>query len=164
MPAERRAPRALPPRGEPTAPLAGLRVLDLSYVFATPYLGGLLADLGAEVIKVEAPHRLDQTRVSFSPFFENDDWSARVTYSWRSKYYTQVDRGNFLVTDDYDSLDANLTYKVNDFLSVSLDGMNLLDSNYYTYAEVEGIANTEKLVRGDYRTGRRYMATLRVQF
>ena len=28
----------------------------------------------------------------------------------------------------------------------------------------EGIANTEKLVRGDYRTGRRYMATLRVQF
>ncbi|WP_372017568.1 TonB-dependent receptor, partial [Pseudoxanthomonas sp. 10H] len=105
-----------------------------------------------------------KNQVNVSPFFENDDWSARITYSWRSKYYTQVDRGNFLVTDDYDSLDANLTYKVNDFLSVSLDGMNLLDSNYYTYAEVDGIANTEKLVRGDYRTGRRYMATLRVQF
>ncbi|HEY8836559.1 MAG TPA: CoA transferase, partial [Dehalococcoidia bacterium] len=36
-------------------------MLDLSYVFAVPYMGGLLSDLGAEVIKVEAPHRLDQT-------------------------------------------------------------------------------------------------------
>ena len=105
-----------------------------------------------------------KNQVNVSPFYENDRWSARLTYAWRSKYYTQVDRGNYLVTDDYDSLDASVGFRVNEFLSVNLDGMNLLDSNYYTYAEVDGIANTEKLVRGDYRTGRRLMLSLRVQF
>ncbi|MHC9084149.1 TonB-dependent receptor [Luteimonas sp. RIT-PG2_3] len=105
-----------------------------------------------------------ENQYNLSPFFENDRFSARVTYSWRSKYYTQVDRGNYLVTDDYDSLDANLNFKISDNLSISLDGMNLLDSEYYTYAEVPGIANTEKLVRGLYRTGRRYMASVRFQF
>ncbi|AKC86520.1 TonB-dependent receptor [Pseudoxanthomonas suwonensis] len=105
-----------------------------------------------------------KNQVNVSPFYENDRWSARVTYAWRSKYYTQVDRGNYLVTDDYDSLDASVGFRVNQFLSINLDGMNLLDSNYYTYAEVKGIANTEKLVRGDYRTGRRVMLSLRAQF
>lgn len=101
---------------------------------------------------------------TISPFFEKDRFSARLTYTWRSKYFTQVDRGNPLVTDDYDSLDANIAFKFADNLSLALDGMNLLDSEYYSYAQVDGVANTQKLVRGLYRTGRRYMASVRVQF
>jgi crotonobetainyl-CoA:carnitine CoA-transferase CaiB-like acyl-CoA transferase len=43
-------------------PLAGLRIVDISNVISLPYACGLLADLGAEVIKVEGHSRLDTTR------------------------------------------------------------------------------------------------------
>lgn len=50
-----------------TAPLAGITILDLTHVLAGPYCTMTLADLGAEVIKVEQPETGDDTR-AFPPF------------------------------------------------------------------------------------------------
>ena len=76
----------------PELPLDGIRVLDSTYVFALPYTGGHLADLGAEVIKIEGPTRPDLTRNGglFGSFPENEqggDW-------WnRSSTYNLLNRG-----------------------------------------------------------------------
>ncbi|MDP6452472.1 MAG: CoA transferase, partial [SAR202 cluster bacterium] len=55
-------------------PLEGIRVIESSYVFALPYAAGLMADLGAEVIKVEGPGRMDTTRAGgFAGGFPEND-------------------------------------------------------------------------------------------
>lgn len=46
----------------PDQPLAGLRVIELAWIWSGPMVGQMLADLGAEVIKVEAPNRFDLYR------------------------------------------------------------------------------------------------------
>lgn len=51
-------------RVDPGMPLAGLRVLDLGWVWSAPQVGGILAQFGADVIKVEHGQRLDNTRLS----------------------------------------------------------------------------------------------------
>ena len=59
-----------PPQG---APLQGLRVLELARILAGPWAGQLLADLGADVVKVERPGSGDDTRAWGPPFIEAAD-------------------------------------------------------------------------------------------
>ena len=71
------------------APLAGVRVLDLSRVLAGPYCSMVLADLGADVVKLERPGAGDPTRTWGPPFREGE-----------SAYYLCVNRGKRSVTVD----------------------------------------------------------------
>ena len=53
------------------APLAGVRVVELARILAGPWAGQILADLGAEVIKVERPGAGDDTRSWGPPFLKD---------------------------------------------------------------------------------------------
>ena len=70
-------------------PLEGVRVLDLSRVFAGPLCGQVLADFGAEVIKVEHPGRGDDTR----------DWGMRIGKT-ETTYYNSMNRNKRSITVD----------------------------------------------------------------
>jgi crotonobetainyl-CoA:carnitine CoA-transferase CaiB-like acyl-CoA transferase len=75
-------------------PLAQVRVLDLSRVLAGPWAGQNLADLGAEVIKVERPKSGDDSRAFGPPWVK--DAGGRDTKD--SAYFTAANRGKKSVT------------------------------------------------------------------
>ena len=77
-------------------PLAGIRVLDLSRVLAGPWCSQMLADMGAEVIKIERPGAGDDTRGWGPPFLK--DAQGRDTAE--SAYFLSVNRNKKSVTLD----------------------------------------------------------------
>jgi crotonobetainyl-CoA:carnitine CoA-transferase CaiB-like acyl-CoA transferase len=72
-----------------SGPLSHLRVLDLSRILAGPWAGQVLADLGADVIKVERPGVGDDTRSWGPPYLKNRDGSE----SHEAGYFLAVNRG-----------------------------------------------------------------------
>jgi crotonobetainyl-CoA:carnitine CoA-transferase CaiB-like acyl-CoA transferase len=84
---------SLPPR---VGALANLRVLDLSRVLAGPWCGQILADLGADVVKVERPGAGDDTRAWGPPFLTRPDGSE----THEAAYYLSTNRGKRSITVD----------------------------------------------------------------
>jgi glutaryl-CoA transferase len=79
-------------------PLAGLRVLELARILAGPWAGQLLADLGADVIKVERKGPGDDTRGWGPPFVEGVDGKPIG-----SAYFHSANRGKRSLEIDFDS-------------------------------------------------------------
>ncbi|MFA7292713.1 MAG: CaiB/BaiF CoA-transferase family protein [Rhodocyclaceae bacterium] len=77
-------------------PLSHLRILDLSRVLAGPWCSQLLADLGAEVIKIERPESGDETRAWGPPYLKD----AAGNDTSESAYYCAVNRNKKSVTVD----------------------------------------------------------------
>ena len=84
--------------GTDHAPLTGLKVVELARILAGPWIGQTLADLGAEVIKVESPAG-DDTRTWGPPFIERDDGKGGTEKV--AAYFHAANRGKRSVTCDF---------------------------------------------------------------
>ncbi|PQA77314.1 CaiB/BaiF CoA-transferase family protein [Rhodoferax sp. TS-BS-61-7] len=85
-----------PPSPVPTGALSHLKVLDLSRVLAGPWCTQMLADLGADVVKVERPEVGDDTRHWGPPFLQD----ARGHDTAHASYFTACNRNKRSITID----------------------------------------------------------------
>ena len=85
-----------------TGALAGIQVLDLSRVLAGPWCTQILADLGADVVKVERPGVGDDTRHWGPPFLKDADGNDTA----QASYFTACNRNKRSVTIDMASEDG----------------------------------------------------------
>lgn len=97
-------------------PLEGIRVVDLTRILAGPYCTMILADLGADVVKVEQPGG-DQARRN-GPFFAGRDGKERSTY------FTSVNRGKRSIVIDLKNPEGRET-----FLRL-VDGTDVVTENF----------------------------------
>jgi crotonobetainyl-CoA:carnitine CoA-transferase CaiB-like acyl-CoA transferase len=81
-------------------PLAGVRVLELARILAGPWAGQVLADLGADVIKVERSKTGDDTRAWGPPFIEGNDGNLGAAY------FHATNRGKRSIECDFESEDG----------------------------------------------------------
>lgn len=86
-----------------TAPLSGIKVVELARILAGPWAGQTLADLGADVIKVEAPEG-DDTRRWGPPFIDRDGEKSAA-------YFHATNRGKRGITCDFRTAEGQETVR-----------------------------------------------------
>ncbi|AKO20568.1 TonB-dependent receptor [Xanthomonas oryzae] len=93
------------------------------------------------------------------PYWEHGDWTVRVNYSYRSKYFTQIGRlGSEDFADSYKQLDLTASYQITDYMGLTFGATNLLDSTYKLYS------GTRDTPTAFYKNGRGYQAQLNFKF
>ena len=105
------------------APLKGLKVVELARILAGPWIGQTLADLGAEVIKVESPDG-DDTRRWGPPFIDRPRPDG--TTETVAAYFHAANRGKTSVTCDFD--DPGQLAR----LKTLIDGADVVIENFRT--------------------------------
>lgn len=138
-----------PTNGARPAPLAGLRVVELARILAGPWAGQTLADLGADVIKVESPEG-DDTRAWGPPFIDRDgDRSAAYFHATnRGKTSRMADfrtpQGQAMVRDLVADADVVLeNFKVGGLAKYGLDFAGLSAVNpRLIYCSITGFGQT----------------------
>ena len=114
---------------DPSGPLAGIVVLDLSRVLAGPYCTMLLGDLGARVVKVEHPDGGDVTRGWGPPFEETSGLSAYFLAVNRNKESIALDLSTAAGAESARILARRADVLVENFLPGGLEKLGLsLDS------------------------------------
>lgn len=95
-----------------------------------------------------------------SGYFENEWLNARVSYTYRSEFFAGVNRTDDFYQDNVANVSASLGFKVNDWLSITLDGLNLNNPKLKYYSSTNG----RELPYAFYSNGRQYYLNFRFKY
>ena len=110
----------------------------------------------------DLPYASDH-QINVSPYYESKRFLARLTYAYRSDYFTGIDRGASNYTKGYSELDLNGAYNLTEHIQVTGSVTNLLDETYYSYAKnVPGVS--KNFFQGHYKNGRRFQMAVSVRY
>ncbi|HMI19261.1 MAG TPA: TonB-dependent receptor [Sphingomonas sp.] len=91
-------------------------------------------------------------------YFENDLLSARMAYSFRSKFRSGIDRGTPMWQDDFGQLDGSLLVHVTKQIAITVDAQNLLNHKLYYFV------GDPSVPRAYYNNGRTYWVGAKLNF
>lgn len=91
-------------------------------------------------------------------YFENDLLSARVAYTFRSKFRSGIDRSTPMWQDDFGTLDASLVVNVTKNIALTADAQNLTNSKLYYFV------GDPSIPRALYNNGRTFWVGARAKF
>ena len=116
-------------------PLAGLKVLELARILAGPWVGQTLADLGADVVKVERAGAGDDTRAWGPPFVEGADGG-----DLSAAYFHSCNRGKRSVAADFEMPEGQALVR-------RLDRVRSFETQASAVAELKGALALRGLLR-----------------
>jgi iron complex outermembrane receptor protein len=128
-------------------PLAGNFGVDVNYTYTNATEQGGHPLVGAS-----------RNTYNIGGYFENEHFSARLVYNYRSKFYSGLDRSTAFFQDSVDNVAASLGWRFNDNLTITFDAHNL------TNAKLKYYALNEDQPRSIYQSGRQYYLNARVKF
>ncbi|WPA91715.1 CoA transferase [Providencia zhijiangensis] len=133
---------------KPHGPLAGIKVIDLSRVLAGPYCTGMMADLGAEVIKIEVPDHGDDSR-HLGPFIDGESvYYGLINRGKRSIELDLKDDGDrqilFQLIKGSDVVVENFRPGVTKRLGIDFDSVKQINPNII-YASISGFGQNSPL-------------------
>jgi iron complex outermembrane receptor protein len=145
------------------------KVNGVSVGFQTPIWGGFgiltnytyahaSSGVDADGSVLNLPYLSEHT-INVIPYFEKDGFQARVSWNYRTHYFTGVGRLNSVdSTAGYQQLDASASYKLTENFTVQVNAQNLLDSTYYSYS------GTKSAPTAFYKNGRVFAAAVQFAF
>jgi iron complex outermembrane recepter protein len=89
-----------------------------------------------------------------SGYYEDDKWNARLNYTYRSDFYSGLDRNTAFSQAAVGTVSASLGFKINDKLAISFEGHNLNNP------KLKYFALNEDQPRSIYQSGRQFYVTL----